>query len=29
MAVFLEFNISGHPEGDRFRPWQMVDDKRM
>jgi len=26
---FLEFNISGHTEGDRFRPWQMVDDKRM
>ena len=29
MAGFLEFNISGHTEGDRFRPWQMVDDKRM
>lgn len=26
---FLEFNISGHTEEDRFRPWQMVDDKRM
>lgn len=26
---FLEFNLSGHTEGDRFRPWQMVDDKRM
>ena len=28
-AGFLEFNISGHTEGNRFRPWQMVDDKRM
>jgi len=28
-AGFLEFNISGHTEGKRFRPWQMVDDKRM
>lgn len=26
---FLEFNLSGHTEGDRFRPWQMVDDKRL
>ena len=26
---FLEFNISGHTEGKQFRPWQMVDDKRM
>ncbi len=26
---FLEFNLSGHTEGNRFRPWQMVDDKRM
>ena len=26
---FLEFNLSGHTESDRFRPWQMVDDKRM
>ena len=26
---FFEFNISGHTEGNRFRPWQMVDDKRM
>lgn len=26
---FLEFNLSGHTEGKRFRPWQMVDDKRM
>ena len=28
-AGFLEFNLSGHTEGNRFRPWQMVDDKRM
>ena len=26
---FFEFNLSGHTEGKRFRPWQMVDDKRM
>ena len=26
---FLEFNLSGHTEGKRFRPWQMVNDKRM
>ena len=26
---FLEFNLSGHTEENRFRPWQMVDDKRM
>lgn len=26
---FTEFNLSGHTEGKRFRPWQMVDDKRM
>jgi hypothetical protein len=26
---FIEFNLSGHTEGKRFRPWQMVDDKRM
>ncbi len=26
---FLEFNLSGHTEGKRFRPWQMADDKRM
>ena len=26
---FEEFNLSGHTEGRRFRPWQMVDDKRM
>ena len=26
---FLEFNLSGHTEDNRFRPWQMVDDKRM
>ena len=26
---FLEFNLSGHTEEKRFRPWQMVDDKRM
>ena len=26
---FLEFNLSGHTEERRFRPWQMVDDKRM
>jgi hypothetical protein len=26
---FIEFNLSGHTEGRRFRPWQMVDDKRM
>jgi len=26
---FFEFNLSGHTEGKRFRPWQMADDKRM
>lgn len=26
---FLEFNLSGHTEEKRFRPWQMVDDKRL
>lgn len=26
---FLEFNLSGHTEEKRFRPWQMADDKRM
>ncbi len=26
---FEEFNLSGHTEGRRFRPWQMVDCKRM
>lgn len=26
---FLEFNISGHTEGNKFSPWQMADDKRM
>ena len=26
---FLEFNLSGHTEEDRFRPWQMADDSRM
>ena len=26
---FLEFNLSGHTEGKRFRPWQMADDQRM
>ena len=26
---FLEFAISGHTEGKRFRPWQMSDDGRM
>ena len=26
---FLEFNISGHTEGKKFRPWQMADDQRM
>ncbi len=26
---FLEFNLSGYTEEKRFRPWQMVDDKRM
>ena len=26
---FQEFNLSGHTEGKKFRPWQMVDDKRM
>ena len=26
---FSEFNLSGHTEGMRFRPWQMADDKRM
>ena len=28
-SKFFEFNLSGHTEGKRFRPWQMVDDKRM
>lgn len=26
---FFEFNLSGHTEDKRFRPWQMVDDKRV
>lgn len=26
---FLEFNLSGHTEGKRFRPWQMADNSRM
>ncbi len=26
---FIEFNLSGHTEGEKFRPWQMADDKRM
>ena len=26
---FLEFNLSGHTEGKRFRPWQMADSERM
>ena len=26
---FYEFNISGHTEGKRFRPWQMADDRRV
>jgi len=26
---FLEFNLSGHTEGKRFRPWQMADATRM
>ena len=26
---FLEFNISGHTEENKFRHWQMADDKRM
>lgn len=26
---FREFNLSGHTEEKRFRPWQMADDKRM
>lgn len=26
---FLEFNLSGHTEGKKFKPWQMADDKRM
>ena len=26
---FLEFNLSGHTEEKRFRPWQMADNKRM
>ena len=28
-SKFNEFNLSGHTEGRRFRPWQMVNDKRM
>lgn len=28
-ARFIEFNLSGHTEEKRFRPWQMVDDKRL
>ncbi|MBR4177911.1 MAG: hypothetical protein IKR57_01015 [Bacilli bacterium] len=26
---FKEFNLSGHTEGRRFRPWQMANDQRM
>lgn len=26
---FLEFNLSGHTEGKRFRPWQMANSNRM
>lgn len=26
---FIEFNLSGHTEEKRFRPWQMADDKRL
>ena len=26
---FLEFNLSGHTEEKRFRPWQMADNTRM
>ena len=26
---YLEFNLSGHTEEERFRPWQMANDKRM
>ena len=26
---FEEFNLSGHTEGRRFRPWQMASSKRM
>lgn len=26
---FLEFNLSGHTEGKKFKPWQMADDQRM
>lgn len=26
---FFEFNLSGHTEGKRFRPWQMADSERM
>lgn len=26
---FNEFNLSGHTEGRRFRPWQMANDQRM
>ena len=26
---FFEFNLSGHTEGKKFRPWQMADDQRM
>ena len=26
---FFEFNLSGHTEGKKFKPWQMADDQRM
>ena len=29
MSHFEEFNLSGHTEGKRFRPWQMASSKRM
>ena len=29
MCNYTEFNLSGHTEEKRFRPWQMVNDKRM
>ena len=29
LCNYTEFNLSGHTEEDRFRPWQMVNDRRM
>ena len=29
LCNYTEFNLSGHTEEKRFRPWQMVNDKRL